>query len=392
MNKKSNNNCFMLYARALSITWVDTEKYWRWVSLEESNGAMMEVAELEKVCWLEVHGRLDTRKLSPGILYEVSFHVMLKHTAQGWEVPINMRLVLPGGKIKQEHKENLKDKMRGSWMDIPVGQFIASDHGEIEFSMYEYDGGIWKSGLLIKGVSIKPNSDDYKLMKQPSLSFTQSLQDILKNADSPIDKSSEHKIYDQLYSGIFLHHKTQACKSFFLLISIPELNKYWMNKKSNSNCFMFYARALSISWADNEKYWRWVSLEESNGTMIEVAELERVCWLEVHGRLDTRKLSPGILYEVSFHVMLKDRTQGWEVPINMRLFLPGGKIKQEHKENLKDKVRGRWMEIPVGQFIASNHGEIEFSMYEYDGGIWKSGLLIKGVSIKPNFDNYKLAL
>ncbi|KAF7841427.1 protein PHLOEM PROTEIN 2-LIKE A1-like [Senna tora] len=191
----------------------NNENYWRWVSLEESNGTMIEVAELERVCWLEVHGRLDTRKFSPGILYEVSFHVMLKDTAQGWEVPINMRLVLPGGKIKQEHKENLKDKMRGSWMDIPVGQFIASDHGEIEFSMYEYDGGIWKSGLLIKGVSIKPNSDDYKLLKQPSLSLVQSLQHILKDADSPIDKSSEQKLYDQLYSGIFLHHKTQACKT-----------------------------------------------------------------------------------------------------------------------------------------------------------------------------------
>ncbi|OIV93321.1 hypothetical protein TanjilG_23093 [Lupinus angustifolius] len=119
--------------------------------------------------------------------------------------------------------------------------------------------------------------------------------------------------------------------------------------------------------------------------MTEVAELKRVCWLEVHGKFDTRKLSPGILYEVSFVVMLKDPAQGWEVPVNVRLVLPGGK-KQEHKEKLIDKLRMRKIEIPVGEFVASagdNGGEMEFSLYEYEGGMWKQGLVIEGVTIKP---------
>lgn len=118
--------------------------------------------------------------------------------------------------------------------------------------------------------------------------------------------------------------------------------------------------------------------------MIEVAQLKRVCWLEVLGKFDTRKLSPGILYEVSFVVMLKDPAQGWEVPVNVRLVLPGGK-KQEHKENLMEKLRVRRIEIPVGEFVASAQdvGEMEFSMYEYEGGMWKQGLVIEGVAIKP---------
>lgn len=118
--------------------------------------------------------------------------------------------------------------------------------------------------------------------------------------------------------------------------------------------------------------------------MIEVAELNRVCWLEVHGKFDTRKLSPGILYNVSFIVMLKDPAQGWEIPVNVRLVLPGGK-KQQHNENLMDKLRARWIEIPVGEFVASEKdgGEMEISMYEYEGGMWKMGLVIKGISIKP---------
>lgn len=117
------------------------------------------MAELKKVCWLEVRGKFDTRKLSPGILYEVSFLVMLKDPAQGWEVPVNVRLDLPGDK-KQERQESLVEKLRVSWIEIPVGQFVASaqDVGEMEFSMYEYEGGIWKQGLVIKGVAIKPKN------------------------------------------------------------------------------------------------------------------------------------------------------------------------------------------------------------------------------------------
>jgi len=118
--------------------------------------------------------------------------------------------------------------------------------------------------------------------------------------------------------------------------------------------------------------------------MTEVAELKRVCWLEVHGKFDTRKLSPGIVYQVSFIIMLKDPAQGWELPVNVRLVLPGGK-KQQHKENLMEKLRARWIEVLVGEFVASEKDgcEMEISMFEYEGGMWKQGLVIKGIAIKP---------
>ncbi|TKY45306.1 PHLOEM PROTEIN 2 A1 [Spatholobus suberectus] len=194
---------------------------------------------------------------------------------------------------------------------------------------------------------------------------------ILKDADSPVDKSSSWgKLLDQLYAGVFLDHKTK---------------KYWVEKRSNSNCFMLYARALSITWAENPHYWKWVQQKEASGTMTELAQLKRVCWLEVHGKFDTRKLSPGILYQVSFIVMLKDwADDGWEIPINVRLVLPGGQ-KQEHKENLMEKSKESWIHIPVGEFVASEKdvGEMEFSMYEYEAGMWKTGLVIQGVAIKP---------
>ncbi|BAT74855.1 hypothetical protein VIGAN_01262600 [Vigna angularis var. angularis] len=200
---------------------------------------------------------------------------------------------------------------------------------------------------------------------------------ILKDADSPVANSSNWgNLLDQLYAGVFLAHKTK---------------KYWVEKKSNSNCFVVYARALSITWAENQNYWTWEQKKEEScyvccsGSMIELAKLKRVCWLEVHGKFDIGMVSPGVLYQVSFIVMLKDSAEGWEIPINVRLVLPGGR-KQEQRENLMDKSRERWIEIRVGEFVASEKdaGQMEISMYEYEGGMWKTGLIIQGLSIKPN--------
>ncbi|KAG4906353.1 hypothetical protein JHK85_055796 [Glycine max] len=352
----TNTNCFMLNARALSITWAENPDYWTWVQDKDESGTMIELPNLKMVCWLEVHGKFDTRKLSLGILYQVSFIVMLKDSAQGWEVPINVRLVLPGGK-KQQHKENLNEKLRECWIEIPVGEFVASekDVGNLEISMYEYEGGKWKTGLIIQGIAIKPKNET--------------------------NQSQHHQ----------QPHELTRRESW--LMSPAGNSKYFKNSTkaidnvtsaSNTNSFMVYARSLSITWAENPNYWKWVQHKEASGTMTELAKLKMVCWLEVHGKFDARKLLPGIPYQVLFIVMLKDSAQGWEVPINFRLVLPGGK-KQEHKENLNKKLRESWIHIPVGEFVASEKdvGNIEISMYEYEGGMWKTGLIIQGIVIKP---------
>jgi len=46
------------------------------------------------------------------------------------------------------------------------------------------------------------------LIKEQSLPHN--YEQILKDADSPVDKSSREKMCDQLYAGVFLHHKTKA--------------------------------------------------------------------------------------------------------------------------------------------------------------------------------------
>ncbi|KAI9071971.1 hypothetical protein K1719_046054 [Acacia pycnantha] len=49
-----------------------------------------------------------------------------------------------------------------------------------------------------------------------------------------------------------------------------------------------------------------VRVAENWRTSIEVAELTRVCWLDVSWKLDMRKLSAGVMYGVSFYVKLKN--------------------------------------------------------------------------------------
>ncbi|KAK2991703.1 hypothetical protein RJ640_019495 [Escallonia rubra] len=193
---------------------------------------------------------------------------------------------------------------------------------------------------------------------------------ILKDADiPPIDWSSVEKLPDQLYAGVFLNQKRK---------------KYWVDRTSHHNCFMVFARDLAITWADDERFWQWAIFKETSDAFVEVAELLNVCWLEIRGRFETTKLSPGIVYEVFFVVMLKDHAYGWEVPVQFKLILPDDSS-QEHKENFMNKQKGQWIEILAGKFMATPDkvGDIEFSLCGCEGRNWKKGLVVKGVAIRP---------
>lgn len=119
---------------------------------------------------------------------------------------------------------------------------------------------------------------------------------------------------------------------------------------------------------------------------IDVAELLNVCWLDINGKFDTSKLSPGTLYEVVFVVMLRIISYGWEFPVNLRLVFPDG-TRQEKKENLMEKQREKWIEIHAGEFMVEKErvGFVEFSLSETKILIWKRGLVVKGVVIRPKF-------
>ncbi|XP_021766929.1 uncharacterized protein PHLOEM PROTEIN 2-LIKE A4-like [Chenopodium quinoa] len=156
----NGNNCFMIFANGLKITWSDNPNYWYLQKKSELGDENITIAQLRNVAWLEVHGKFNTEDLTQGVWYEVWFIVKLERTSYGWEVPVNFKLTLPGDK-SQNYKLNMKDMDKEKWFEIRAGKFMISkdNEGVIQFSLFEYDGGSWKRGLIIKGAVIKPMVD-----------------------------------------------------------------------------------------------------------------------------------------------------------------------------------------------------------------------------------------
>ncbi|KAK6267529.1 hypothetical protein QUC31_011689 [Theobroma cacao] len=160
VNKKLNKYCFMLFARDLSISWVEEHRYWRWSYQKETNSdVLIDVVELLKVCWLEMNVKFNVKKLSLGTLYGVMFVFKLTDEAYGWGCPVNFGFTLPNGD-KVERKENLMTQPRGVWIEIPVGEFTTSSEivGELHICCHQYDELNWKGGLIVKGVAIIPKN------------------------------------------------------------------------------------------------------------------------------------------------------------------------------------------------------------------------------------------
>ncbi|KAF5953441.1 hypothetical protein HYC85_006297 [Camellia sinensis] len=201
-----------------------------------------------------------------------------------------------------------------------------------------------------------------KGITRPPLNFLA----ILKDANISIDMSSPDKLCEQLYSGVYLK---------------PSKLKYFVDKKSNKNCFVLFARELNICWIDKPQYWRWTTLKETSGEEIEVAELLQVCWLDVRGQFNGAiDLSPGIVYEIVFVVrMIKYE----DFSLKLTIILPNSK-KLTRNESLNEKPLGSWFDIQLGEFKMSpeNVGPMEFSLEDHTE-LWKSGLIVKCAIIRP---------
>ncbi|KAL1223962.1 Protein PHLOEM PROTEIN 2-LIKE A5 [Cardamine amara subsp. amara] len=154
-------NVFMINARELSITWSENSEYWTWLALpkQNQNETVVEIAYLRKASWLQVAGKFDTRHLYPRTMYEVVFVVGVVHTKFRWDKPVKLKLVMSNSCEKpQERSVKMGHYISNQWVDIPVGEFTTSMNnvGEISFEMYEHECQLWKSGLFVKSVIIRP--------------------------------------------------------------------------------------------------------------------------------------------------------------------------------------------------------------------------------------------
>ncbi|XP_039155755.1 uncharacterized protein PHLOEM PROTEIN 2-LIKE A4-like [Eucalyptus grandis] len=179
------------------------------------------------------------------------------------------------------------------------------------------------------------------------------------------------ELCNRIYGGVFMN---------------PNKLKFWVDQDLEKHCFLLLAQELSLTWIDNEQYWGWIDQKEkcfSGEVDIPAAELLEVCWLSIWGKFKTIMLSPKTPYEVAFVVKMNENSRGWHAPVNLSLTLPDGTT-QGRIENLEEKQKGGWIDILAGTFMTNpkNVGEISFSFSE-TGGHWKSGILIKGVVLRP---------
>lgn len=119
-------------------------------------GRVVDVTELVKVCWLQIDGKYEVKKLTKGVHYEVMFLVKLLDDLN-IKKPVAFRLT-PPGECTQVRRRKLMEMSKNQVIGITVGDFQAREvfgSSEIKFSMVQVDD-CWKRGLVIIGVLVVP--------------------------------------------------------------------------------------------------------------------------------------------------------------------------------------------------------------------------------------------
>ncbi|TXG48674.1 hypothetical protein EZV62_024549 [Acer yangbiense] len=177
---------------------------------------------------------------------------------------------------------------------------------------------------------------------------------------------------------------------------------FWLDKPTGKKCYMISARELTIIWVDNPLYWTWISLPEARFPI--VAELNRVCWFEISGTINTSLMSPVTTYVV--YLVFK-RTQyffgfdsSWDHRVEVTVGLTGsdgqkrtvyfhsdqGDIVYGDDHGRIPQTRGDgWLESELGEFFygGDEEGELSISILGIHGGHWKGGLVVQGIEIRP---------
>lgn len=135
---------------------------------------------------------------------------------------------------------------------------------------------------------------------------------------------------------------------------------------------------------------------------IEVAELRRVAWLDIYGKIETKNLIRKTSYAVYLVFKLTDNPRELErATASLRFVnevaegagIEGTTVFISKKKELPGEL-GRfphlrsdgWLEIKLGEFFNNlgEDGEVEMRLMEINNGTWKSGIIVKGFDIRPN--------
>ncbi|KAH6803468.1 hypothetical protein C2S51_031715 [Perilla frutescens var. frutescens] len=166
---------YWIPARDLSITWGGDTRYWRWISLPPPQQTE-EVAELVDVCWLDIKGYVDLKKLLIKARYSAFLVFKLKEGRRCLnKATARVRIVCDGKDPEGEEEcrvfidpdENIPGQQgrlpqaregEEGWMEIKLGDFfttLGDDGRSVEVSLFEVQDPRWKSGLVVKGIELR---------------------------------------------------------------------------------------------------------------------------------------------------------------------------------------------------------------------------------------------
>ncbi|KAK3414762.1 hypothetical protein EUGRSUZ_H00081 [Eucalyptus grandis] len=165
-----------------------------------------------------------------------------------------------------------------------------------------------------------------------------------------------------------------------------------LDKKSGKKCFMIGARELAITWGDDQRYWRWIA--EPNSRFDQVAELMRVCWFHIVGRIETKMLSTKTRYAAYLVFQFRDNKGGFHRPAEARVSVESDGHREwptvilDPREGEPRLMRERgdgWLEIEMGEFYNENgdDGTLVCSLKEVDDYTTKLGLVVEGIELRP---------
>lgn len=218
-------------------------------------------------------------------------------------------------------------------------------------------------------------------------------------------------------SPVFSSFPTSKKDLFLQLSDQPVLidggtKTFSIDKFSNKKCYMLSARELSIAWGTDPLSWCWKPFYP-NSRFKEVAELVMTSWLDIHGKISTRMLSPDTRYGAYLVIKLAKRAYGLDsAPSEVSVEVVGSykstghtylrrQLRQNGTEEREDgggisglervlcKRKDGWEEIELGEFY-NGHGsddekEVSMRFREVKGIRLKGGIVLEGIEIRPKF-------
>jgi len=199
----------------------------------------------------------------------------------------------------------------------------------------------------------------------------------------PVFKSKKD-IYNYLTTPKFFAEGTKA---------------YWIDRETGGVILSISARGLCIIWGSTPQYWNWIPNEHS--LFPEVAHLKNVCWFEVSGAFEVA-LPPGS-YTLSWRIQLVRPNNFSDYPVHftfskndldvskcMCYFDPRPEVALRATGNEKlptIRVLGnRWQEYDVAEFSVDRDEPscmLKVHLISTQGGMWKSGISMDGIVIRP---------